>query len=98
MRLKQDNVYGVQVLTHWSGYELLGIRDKPVGTDFDFKLDFLNKRGFGYGGAFTYDRPDLFVFSQRGADAPGPAPEAPGPRPRGGAVRKAARKGTRRRR
>ena len=50
------------MLTHWSGYELLGIRDKPEGTDFDIKLDFLNKRGFGYGGTFTYDRPDLFGF------------------------------------
>ncbi len=60
--IKQDNVYGTQVLTHWSGYELLGLRDKPGGTDFDIKLDYLNKRGFGYGGSFTYDRPDLFGF------------------------------------
>ena len=59
-RLKQDNVYGTQVLTNWNGYQLLGIRNKPKGTDFDISLDYLNKRGFGYGGAFTYDREDMF--------------------------------------
>ncbi len=58
--IKEDRVYGTQVLTHWSGYELLGLRDKPAGTDLDIKLDYLNKRGFGYGGAFTYDIPGLF--------------------------------------
>ena len=58
--IRQDNVYGTQILTHWSGYELLGIRNKPEGTDFDINLDYLNKRGFGYGSSFTYDRPDLF--------------------------------------
>ena len=59
-RVNQDNVYGTQLRTHWNGYELLGLRDKPIGTDFDLALDYLNKRGFGYGAAFSYDRPDLF--------------------------------------
>jgi hypothetical protein len=62
VRLREDNVYGYQVLTNWSGYELLGIRDKPVGTDLDVNLDYLNKRGFGYGATFTYDRGDFFVL------------------------------------
>ena len=48
--MNQDNVYGTQVLTSWNGYQLLGIRNKPVGTDFDVSLDYLSKRGFGYGG------------------------------------------------
>jgi hypothetical protein len=64
-RINQDNVYGTQVRSHWNGYELLGLRDKPIGTDFDITLDYLNKRGFGYGGAFTYDRPDLFGYPGR---------------------------------
>ena len=59
-QLNQDNIYGTQVRTHWNGYELLGIRDKPVGTDFDVSLDYLSSRGFGYGGAFTYDREGMF--------------------------------------
>jgi hypothetical protein len=60
--LGQDDVFGSQVLTHWSGYQLLGIRNKPQGTDFDVSLDYLSKRGFGYGGTFSYDRDDLFDF------------------------------------
>ena len=35
VRLKKDNVFGTQVLTNWNGYELLGIRNKPAGTDLD---------------------------------------------------------------
>ena len=59
-QLKQDKVYGMQVLTNWSGYELLGIRNKPVGTDFDISLDYMGKRGLGHGGAFTYNQEGLF--------------------------------------
>ncbi len=60
VQTKQDNVFGTQLLTNWDGYQLLGIRNKPKGTDFDVSLDYLSKRGFGYGGAFTYDRPEMF--------------------------------------
>ena len=56
----QDNVYGYQFKTTWSGYELLGIRNKPKGTDLDIELDYLTKRGFGHGVSFTYDRGDFF--------------------------------------
>ncbi len=35
-QLRQDSVFGnVQLLTHFNGYQLLGIQNKPVGTDFD---------------------------------------------------------------
>ncbi|MBN1393700.1 MAG: hypothetical protein JW959_01530 [Pirellulales bacterium] len=59
-RLKQDNVYGTQVLTNWSGYELLGIRQPPEGTDLDVELDYLGERGFGHGGSFEYNREGVF--------------------------------------
>jgi len=48
------------VLTNWSGYELLGIRNPPLGTDLDIKFDYLGDRGFGHGGAFSYDREGFF--------------------------------------
>jgi len=68
VRVKQDNVFGTQFLTNWSGYELLGIRNRPVGTDIDVNLDYLSKRGFGHGGSFSYDRDiDLFGFGNRTA-------------------------------
>lgn len=60
VRVNQDNVYGTQFLTAWSGYELLGIRNKPEGTDFEVNLDYLGKRGLGHGGSFTYDREGMF--------------------------------------
>jgi hypothetical protein len=60
--LKQDKVYGTQILSKWSGYDLLGIRNRPVGTDLDIKLDYLSKRGFGHGGDFTYGRDDFFFI------------------------------------
>lgn len=59
-RLRQDNVYGTQILTKWDGYQLLGVRNKPKGTDFLIDLDYLNKRGFGYGASFKYDREGMF--------------------------------------
>jgi hypothetical protein len=55
-RIKNDDIFGTQALTDWSGYELLGIRRKPAGTDFNVSLDYLSKRGFGHGGDFSYDR------------------------------------------
>ncbi len=58
--VNNDTVFGTQILTRWSGYDLLGIRNKPVGTDLDVRLDYLSDRGFGYGGTFTYDRNGLF--------------------------------------
>jgi len=59
-RLRQDNVYGTQILTNWNGFELLGIRNKPVGTDLDVSLDYLGQRGFGYGAALSYNREGIF--------------------------------------
>ena len=32
-RAKYDRVYGMQVLTTWSGYEILGWKDAPEDTD-----------------------------------------------------------------
>jgi hypothetical protein len=60
VQLKQDNVLGTQFLTKWDAYQLLGIRDKPVGADFSVDLDYLSKRGLGHGGNFSYDREGMF--------------------------------------
>jgi hypothetical protein len=64
-QLKQDNVFGTQVLTEWNGYDFLGIHHKPSGTDFDVSLGYLSKRGFGHGASFTYDRDEIFGFGER---------------------------------
>jgi len=58
-QLKNDSVFGTQVLTNWDGYQLLGIRDRPEGTDWDISFDYLSDRGFGHGTAFAYGRNDF---------------------------------------
>ncbi|MBN2476084.1 MAG: organic solvent tolerance protein OstA [Pirellulales bacterium] len=65
-QIKNDQVYGTQILTDWSAYELLGIRHAPAGTDWDFSLDYLGDRGFGHGTTFLYSRDHFFHL-------PGPA-------------------------
>ncbi|MFH1919460.1 MAG: organic solvent tolerance protein OstA [Planctomycetota bacterium] len=65
-RLKNDNVFGTQLLTDWDAYQLFGTRNRPEGTDWDISFDYLSDRGFGHGTTFTYGR-DGFL------GVPGPA-------------------------
>ena len=55
-----DGVYGTQIRTEWNLYQLLGLDAPPEGTTWDLSLDYLSKRGFGYGTYFDYDRPVFF--------------------------------------
>ncbi len=57
---KYDRSYGPQILTTWNGYEILGVKKPPDGTDLEFSFDYLGLRGFGEGGSFSYNRGDLF--------------------------------------
>jgi len=65
VRLKNDGVFGTQVLTDWDLYQLLNIGRKPEGTDWDLSLDYLSERGFGHGTTFRYDRQGLFGWPGR---------------------------------
>ena len=58
--IKNDRVFGTQVLTDFDVYQLLGVRNPPAGTDWNVTLDYLGERGFGYGTLFEYDRTDMF--------------------------------------
>jgi hypothetical protein len=58
--VKNDNVFGTQILTSFDTYQLLGIRHKPAGTDWTVGLDYLSLRGFGYGTTYQYHRDNLF--------------------------------------
>lgn len=60
VRFKSDKVFGQQVYTDWDAFQLLGIRNKPAGTDLNLSLDYLSQRGFGVGPTFRYSRTDLF--------------------------------------
>jgi len=59
-RIKNDQVFGTQVLTDWNMYQLLGIRHAPAGTDWGLTLDYLDKRGFGHGTSFAYHFDDMW--------------------------------------
>lgn len=59
-QVKNDNIFGTQVLTNWDVYQLFGVRNKPEGTDWDLSLDYLSERGLGYGSTFTYSRDQFF--------------------------------------
>lgn len=56
IRLRNDNVFGTQVLTTWDAYQLFGIRNRPDGTEWSLSLDYLSDRGLGHGSGFTYAR------------------------------------------
>jgi hypothetical protein len=56
IRVSDDDVFGFQVQTNWNAYELLGVRDQPLDTEWDLNADLLTYRGIGYGTTFRYDR------------------------------------------
>ena len=58
--VRNDSSFGTQLLSHWDGYQLFGIRNKPEGTDWDISLDYLSDRGLGHGTTFTYSRSRAF--------------------------------------
>jgi hypothetical protein len=63
VRFKQDNVFGTQIYSDFAAYQLLGIKDRPAGTDWTVSLNYLSQRGFSEGTTFTYDRKDFFGIS-----------------------------------
>ncbi|MEI8376210.1 MAG: hypothetical protein WCJ35_25600 [Planctomycetota bacterium] len=60
VRFKEDAVFGYQFFTDWAGYQLFGIKDRPVGTDWTLSLNYLSDRGLSEGTSFVYNRGDFF--------------------------------------
>ncbi len=54
LRVKNDSVFGFQVLSDWDAYQVLGLRSRPAGTRWDISLDLLSDRGLGHGTTFLY--------------------------------------------
>jgi len=65
VRIKNDKIYGTQILTNWDGFQLLGIRNPPDGTDWDLSLDYLGDRGLGHGSTLIYNRDGFFSLPGR---------------------------------
>ena len=49
-------MFGTQVLTDWDLFQLLKVKDPPVGTDWLLSTDYLSERGFGLGTTFDYEQ------------------------------------------
>jgi hypothetical protein len=66
VRVKNDSVYGTEVLTDWDMFQIFGWRNRPEGTRWEGSFDYLSKRGWGHGTNVKYARGDFFRI-------PGPA-------------------------
>jgi hypothetical protein len=59
VRFGNDNIFGTQIETDFNLYQILGIRQRPEGTEWEASLDYLSERGFGFGSTFRYNRGDF---------------------------------------
>jgi hypothetical protein len=57
VQVKNDRIFGTQVLTGWDAFQVFGWRRPPDGVDWDFDVDYLSKRGPGGGTSLLYNRP-----------------------------------------
>jgi hypothetical protein len=60
IQIKDDSIFGTQILAGFDGYQILGIRNKPAGTDLEFDFGYLGKRGIAEGLTFKYSLPAFF--------------------------------------
>ncbi len=63
--VKEDQIFGDQVLVNYNAYQLLGIKNKPSGTRWTLSTDYFSLRGPAGGTNFRYDRKDFFGIPGR---------------------------------
>ena len=69
-QIKNDQIFGTQLLTSWDAFQVFGWRRPPSGVDWNFDVDYLSLRGPGGGTSLLYNRPDFFGTPASGdADA-----------------------------
>jgi hypothetical protein len=61
-RFRHDSIFGYQVLTDLDAFQLTGIQ-APDGVKWNFDLDYLSERGFGYGSGIEYGRDSFFSLN-----------------------------------
>jgi hypothetical protein len=55
-----DGIFGTRVHTTFDPFQILGVENPPEGTDWELNLDYMSRRGVGYGTKFAWHEPDLF--------------------------------------
>jgi len=58
--VKEDTIYGDQLLVNFNAYQLFGIKNRPTGTRWTLSTDYFSLRGPALGTNFRFDRPDFF--------------------------------------
>lgn len=58
--IRNDSIFGTQVLLDFDLYQLLGVKNQPEGTDWELSLDYLTQRGFAAGTEFNYEADQCF--------------------------------------
>jgi len=59
VQLKNDRIFGTQILTGWDAFQVFGWQRPPDGVDWDFDIDYLSRRGPGGGTSLLYNRPEF---------------------------------------
>ena len=58
-QVKNDQIFGTQILTSWDVFQVFGVRRPPSGVDWDFDVDYLSLRGPGFGTSLLYNRSEF---------------------------------------
>jgi len=58
-QVKNDQIFGTQILTSWDAFQVFGWQRPPDGVDWDFDVDYLSLRGPAAGTSLLYNRPDF---------------------------------------
>ena len=53
--VRQDQIFGSQVMLDWNMYQLLGVRQPPPGTKWSLSTDYFSNRGPALGTTFKFD-------------------------------------------
>jgi hypothetical protein len=59
LRVRNDSIFGFQTLLELDGFQMLGLDPVP-GVEWDLDLDYLSKRGLGFGMGAEYGRDQFF--------------------------------------
>jgi hypothetical protein len=59
VQVKNDRIFGAQILTGWDAFQVFGWRRPPDGVDWDIDVDYLSLRGPGGGTSLLYNRPQF---------------------------------------
>lgn len=60
VKLRNDQIFGTQLLLDFDLFQLFGIENAPAGTNWEMSLDYLSARGPAIGTMLEYSLPSIF--------------------------------------